>query len=511
MGNPAAKTAQINVFRGLNERRILGVDPRETSSLLNVDIRDGKVIGRKGINEFDNITTAASAAIIGLWEFIRVASSSNNLVRMTRTKLENWNGSSWDDVTGTALNGLAYTRPQACTHGEDDMLCFITEGEDRPRKYTGSGTSATLGGTPPYAKAIASYVGFLALGNISDDGTTFRPLELILSDDPDGTWEDCNEQDLFVTTMIMNESPGPILALGVLGRSLFVYKSDAVIQVTFTGGPTRFNRTKMPFPMGILAPLSLQSLGEKGHIFLAQDRNLYINNGNSITELPPNVQKTLRETMDVDWAPYCRSAVNADNDTYELVHAVGSVTYMPHRLSYNYQTGEFSKHLYPVEFSALSNYRFNDDNANVLVGSSSTLVYEFDTGTDDNGTAISRYFDIDWTQMGNSGNKHFLGGEFVFEKAAGCRVKISMGVDKSSNLIFPKIYSLKAEDPDETEVRINYQIPTPVYGSWFRWRVQMYHDGATNQAKMLSFEPEFIPLHSVAQDTPSKPAQADKS
>jgi hypothetical protein len=507
-----AKSVPITEWRGLNERRIIGQDPRETASLDNVIVRNGVVQGRKGINEFDDITSAdADTPILGLMDYYNTTDATSSLLRMTPTKVRKWNSSThaWDDITGDALTGDSTVRPQFCMVGELNTLAFTNEGQDRPRKYSGSGNTAVWGGTPPYCKAIEYYVGFLALGNISTDGSTFSPLDIILSDDPDATWTECSDTDQFVTTMTLDESPGEIRALKVHGRALHAYKADCIVSVLFTGGPTRFQRQKMDFPMGILAPLSLQGIGEFGHIFVATDRNLYINDGNAIKPLPRNVQKSLQETMSASMAPKVRSMVDLNTETYILGYQRDGSTYLDALLEYNYRTGEFSRKSYPVEFNSMLAYKQTANTDYVRLASSSTLTYQLETGTDDNGTRVDRYFDVDWTQLGMPGDKWVTGGEFVFTKAKACRVKISLAVDKSSSFQFGKTYSLAGGDPDETEVRISYQLPTPVLGSWFKFRVNMYHDGSTNTCKLLEFEPEFIPLHEVAEDVPHKPAFAN--
>jgi len=495
----------IRDFRGLNERWRLDADNRETSSLDNVNVRNGVVEGRKGINEFDNITTVdADTPILQLMDHYAVSTQSSSLLRMTPTKVRKWNSATsvWDDITGVALAGASTARPQFCMVGELNYLSFTNEGADRPRKWTGTGNTAVWGGTPPYCKSMEFYVGFLALGNISSDGTTFSPLDVILSDDPDNTWVECDDTEIFVTTLTLDESPGEIRAMKVLGPVLMVYKADAIIPIRFVGGQSRFQRQKSMFPMGILAPLSLQSLGELGHIFLATDRNLYINNGQQVTALPPNLQKSLQETLPASIAPHLRSMVDYNKGVYILGYQRAGTTYLDGVLEYNYQTGEFTKKVYPVEFNSMLAYKQTLNSDYVRLASTSNLTYQLETGTDDNGTFVSRYFDIDWSLLGVPGNKWVTGGEFVFEKARDCRVRISVAVDKSSKFLYSKTYTLQGNDPDEALVRVAYDIPSPVYGTWFKFRVEMLHDAATNVVKFVEFTPELIPHQQASIDAP---------
>ena len=496
-------------WTGLNERKIVDRAPLETSSLDNVIIRNGVVEGRKGIATWDSISSAESdTPILQLMDHYLTTSASSSLLRMTKTKVEKWNSSThaWDDITGTALTGAsASLRPQFCQVAELDYLGFTNEGIDRPRKYIGSGNTSVWGGTPPYCKAMEYYVGFLALGNISDDATTWYPLDVILSDDPDNTWVECDDTEVFVTTLTLDETPGEVRALKVIGRSLMAYKADGVINITFTGGPTRFQRRKMDFPMGIIAPLSLQHIGELGHIFLATDRNLYINNGSTITPVPNNVQKTLQTTLPAAIAPYVRSMVDYGRETYILGYQRSGSSYLDAVIEYNYRTGEFTRKLYPVEFNSMLAYKQTLNSDYVRLASSATLTYQLESGTDDNSTALSRYFDIDWTTLASPGTKYFTGGEFVFEKARDCRVKISVAVDKSSKFNYGKWYDLRGSDPSETQVRVAYDIPSPIYGTYFKIRIEMFHDSSSNVVKFLEFIPEIIQMQSASIDTPRLP------
>jgi len=507
---PVARTQYVNNFRGINERLVLGTSLTETTSLDNVIVRDGVVRGRFGISKFDSISTAErDTPIIGHAAFYRATTQTTSLLRFSPTKVKVWNATThvWDDITGTALNGVAATRPQSVNGGENDFLAFTNEGKDRPRKYTGTGNTAVLGGTPPYAKSIGYWKGFLALGNTSAAGTTFLPLNLVLSDDPDNVWEVCSTADGTVVTLVLNESPGEILAMDVQGEALLVYKSDAIIEIRLSGNATRFSRYKLDFPLGIMAPLSLQSIPNFGHIFLASDRNLYVTQGRRVTPLPPKVQKSLREVMTVAKAPFCRSSIDVDKEEYHLYYQRVGSSFMDGEIIFNYRTGEFSRELYPVEFNAAQGFRASATTAWRLVASTSTLTYEIGLGTDDDGTTVSRFYDFDWSKLGMPGDGWLTGVELVFTRNRDLRVRVSVGLDKSSKFLYSKVFTLQGGDPDEVDVKVQWHPPSPLFGSWFRFRVEMYHDSSTNVVELKEFNPEFIPV-TQASETLDKPMNA---
>lgn len=494
------RTTSITRFQGLDERMQLGESLQKTTSLDNVIVRNGRVKGRKGIALWDGISTAAATAITDLAEFYAPATATSSLLRMTTTKLEKWNdaGGTWDDVTGTALTGTTTDRPVFATMSDEGFVVFTNEGNDRPRKYTGSGNSAVLAGTPPFCKWLEPYVGFLFLFNTSTDGTfgaTADSITAYFSDTPDGDWDPCE-----ANTMIFDESPGELRAGMTHGHNLIVYKSDCIVQTRFVGGVTRFNRQKLPFSLGILAPKSLQRLGEFGHIFLATDRNLYRTDGSQVVPLPLNVQKSLQETMTAAQAANARSAVDLTHETYHFY-------FSNKRLSYNYRTGEFDKSSYTgyTTTAALGYRQTNNLDSQILVAVDDKKVYEQESGTDDAGTKVARFYDLDWNQYGIPGSKLFTGANLVFTRNSNTQVRLSVARDHSHSFQFARMYSLKGLSPSDTNARVEYQLPSPLYGSWFKLRIEMFHYGSSNVVELQEVEPIIIPVSRTPLDESKQP------
>lgn len=476
-------------FKGLNQVQTLGSDPHTTPSLLNCYALNGNIYGRFGCNEFDSITTASSAAVIGLMDYYRAASQTTSILRMLPTAVELWNGSgSWTDITGTALTGTTAVRPQYDVI--DDVLIFTNEGVDRPRYYTGSGNTAVITGTPPYCKAICSYLGFIFLGNYSDAGSTFLPTELIYTDDTPSAadWSLCTGN-----TITVDDTPGAIQALKVFGRTMGIFKSDSIVSLRFTGGATRFQKERVRFPHGTISPLSIANAGDKGWIFLASDLNLYITDFQTVTPLPPNVQTALRETMPNTMAKYACATSNPETDTYELLYSSSaSDTWLDSRIVYNYKTGEFANYAYDGEehIRILAVRRAVTLPYQVLA-STTTLVMELDTGTDDNGTTVRRYYDTGFGAYGVPGEKWLTGADLEFEKLRDCRVQISVATDHSTTFQYAKTFDLRRSGS------VHYELPSPIFGTWFNFRIKFYHDAATNRCTLKIVSPRFIAKHST--------------
>jgi len=501
---PRNIAASIVDFKGLDENMTLGSSLQVTTSLDNVIVRNGSVKGRKGIALWDGISTASADPIIGLWDFYAPAVGGSSFVRIHGTKFEQWDDgtSAWVDKTGAALSSsiTTTTRPSFANMSDEGFMVFTTEGLDRPRKYDGSGNSATLGGTPPFAKWLCPYVGFLFLFNTSTDGAFDEIADSItayFSDQPDNSWDLCEGN-----TIIYDESPGEIRAADVFNESMLVLKADCLVSTRFVGGVVRFERDRLPFAHGILAPLSLKKCGDYGDIFLATDRNLYRTDGFHVQALPGNVQKALQETMTPALAPYVSACVDLSHETYHLLYQRNSSTFFDGRLSFNYRTGEFYKGVYAgrelVRIHAFK--QSNDKDTQIVASVNDKKVYELETGTDDAATAVSRFYDIDWNQFGNPGTKYLTGVNLTFVKASNVQVEVSVAIDHSSKFQYPRMMTLKGiSSPSDENVRVKYSLPSPIFGSWFKIRIKLYHYGSTNVAELLEVEPEIIPIHHTAE------------
>ena len=503
----AEQTVVLKGFRGLDERLISPTGPALTSSLGNVVVRHGRVFGRSGTGLYLSVDDAhvASENINGLLEYRR-PDLTNIIVRVSATTVERLNngGTAWDVITGTNLTGAATNRTTSTVM--DDILCFTNEGADRPRRYNASGNTAVFAdATIPFGKAIASGLGFLFLGNISDDGTfsdlTNGPLIIRYSDDPfasDG-WATCEGNEL-----VVDATPGEIRALRFVGRTLLVYKSDAIVALTFIGGAVRFAQQMLPFDKGIIAPLSLADVGARGHVFLATDQELYATNGTRVEPLPPNLNTTLQETLAVADAEVCVAATVPDDETYNLFYARTAGVVPNGRVTWNYRTSEWYTASYSGHnFSRVLGTRRSNTTANVLLGAGTgdRQVYQLDSGQNDvdatpTTTIPSRFYDTDWQDFGLVGDKYFTGATLQFRALAATRAEISVARDYEDVFRFPQMYDLAgprfANASSKMTHRVRYEIP-PQYGEVFNIRVRFFHDGSANVAELQSIHAHVIP------------------
>ena len=476
----------LGPFKGLNDVG-RGYSSEWTRFLENVNIRNGRILGRLGIDELNNITgVSATTPILALCPYY-TKDLTTQLLRITQTKcfeLTNAADGTWVDVTGSDLSGANTDLIQFINH--DELLIF-TNGKDKPRKWTGSGNNtADLGGTPPYGKAIMQMVGFVMLGNVSDDGTftdvTLGHLKVRYTEDYDGDWSPCIGHEL-----VLDETNGQIEAGVVHGIYGVWAKADAVITTRFLGSGRGFFQSQLRFggrSKGVIAPNSFKDT-KAGIIFLGSDYELYITDGQSIKPLPPNVQTKLQSDMQIDKARQVFAEVIDEKETYDLFIPIDSDTWSAARLRYNYRTGEVSYNEYAShEFISAASFRYTNSLREILVASTNDLVWELDTtDKDDNGTAVVRFWRSDWQTFGVAESKTFKAAYLHFNKVLGCRVKIEVAVDRSERFLFAKSFDLRG-DAGETDTIIEYKPGDDLSGTEFDLKITMYHY-STTQAEFV--------------------------
>lgn len=481
--------ANIVGFEGLDEALIPGTNPKRTRSLENVEVRNGRVKGVLGTVKYRGITAqSGTTPILGLMQY-QGSDLTSGVLRITPTEVRKLNTGTdaWDDVTGTALTGATTDLPpQSDMH--KGVLIFTNDAQDRPRKYTNSGNTAVLTGTPPFCKALVSYLDYLILFNFSTDGTTFFPRQARYSNDYDADWSLCEGNEL-----TFNETAGEINCAKVAGRVVVVGKSDALIQLRWVGSPTRFFQERIAFDQGVLAPRSMAVVGNAGVAFLATDSQLYFCDGQVVKPLPPRVQRKLQSTMDLAQGKWACGTAFADSDVYHLIYPTStSDTANRGRITVNIRTGEFSHRTYAGhQFTDIMEFRLSNITANLLIASASDdRVYQMEAADDDDdGTPINRYYDADWQHFDGS----FTGARLVFRRRRDVRVKISIAVDFSDRWLYPKWFDLRGDNATKEDTEVLYRVPQPIPGRAFNLRVNFYHNGTTNVGELHQIHMRGLP------------------
>ena len=497
-----AETKWVKDIRGYSDKFNVGDPPVITNQLSNVKIRRGIVSGRGGMTKYPTGVSAAAADIIGLFNY-RQADGGHILVRMQPTSVQWLNAGAWTDITGTALTGTVSSRPQytlADDSGAGDAISLLfTNGIDLPRYWNGSGNTASIAsGTSPYGKGIFYYLGFVFLTNVSDDGTftdifdghrTGR-----FSDDWNTSWGICTE-DLIV----LDETPGSWDASVVLGRSVIACKSDGFVllrHTTATGA--RFTQELMTDKVGILSSLSLQKLDETSAICMGTDNTLLLLTVQGVRSISyEELFELMKPAISAGRLHLSRSAVNHNDKTYYLFYDRTGLSnqLLDSYVAFHYAGKEFTKGELGKSVIAAEAFKTSDSAAvDLLVSSSDDYVQEFDTGLDDDGTAITRTWQTGWQKFSEQG--WLYGARLIFAQSGTGKVRIDVATD-FGDFRSQQTFSLKGGSPSDDYVEITYRMPSPARCEFANIRIKFLHTAAATETELQQIGFELAPIQAT--------------
>lgn len=508
----AAETKWIKDIKGYSDNFNVGDLPTLTDQLNNVKIRHGVVQGRGGMTKYPTGASAAAADIIGLFNY-KQADGGHILVRMQPTSVQWLNAGAWTDITGTALTGTATTRPQYALVDDsgagDDISLLFTNGIDLPRYWNGSGNTASIAsGTSPYGKGVFYYLGFVFLTNVSDNGTftdifdghrTGR-----FSDAWNTSWGICT-QDLIV----LDETPGSWDASVVLGRAVIACKSDGFVllrHTTATGA--RFTQELMTDKVGIMSPLTLQKLDETSAICLGTDNTLLLLSPSGVKSISyDELFNLMKPAITAGRLNLARSLVNHSEKTYYMFYDRTGLTnqLLDSYVSLHYAGKEWSKGQLGKTITAAESYKTTDraETDCVVATSSGRFVEEFDTGTDDDGTAITRTWQTGWQKFSEEGWLH--GARMIFDQGHG-----KVRVDVATNFgpfKAAQTFKLRGMGPSDDFVEVTYRMPSPVLCKFANIRITFIHPTAATATELQQIGFELQPVLKTAE-TKDRGAQA---
>jgi len=352
-----------------------------------------------------------SEAVMGGSEFIR--EEVKYVVRVGLTTLQEWNDvtTTWDDITGTALNGSEDDAVSMATPllSAQRILC-VTNFVDAIQKYTGTGTCAVLGGSPPKAKFIMEYDEYLLLGYV-DDGTA-RPMRIQWCDtaDPE-TWSGGNSG-----SRDLSEDGENITGMGRFGNYAAIHKTTAIYLGYKVSSSTifKFDRKNVS---GTICHNSIQSLPTGDMAYLAND-GIRLFNGISAPLIEAPVTDDLRQGVNPEYVHRCWSVIVEELDEYWLAVPIGSEEYGNTIYKYNYRSKTCHKDTRSNITSAWkysqvsqptwddmtgtweeATVRWDDKSLSslfklIIIGDSSGLTYKGDnTVIDDNSVLVDAYWE----------------------------------------------------------------------------------------------------------------------
>lgn len=322
----------------------------------------------------------ASSIIMAGREFTRDDVRYN--VRVSRTNVEQYDsvGLNWDDITGAALTGseddiVSMAIP---TLSGKQILC-ITNGIDPIRKYDGSGTTVNLGGSPPVAKYIQEYEGYLVAANIRGGVDQGQLVQWPNTFDPEN-WSTRNAGNQLLT-----EGGEDISGLNRFGKFLCVHKPNLIYLGRLVSSSAIFQFDPVPTGVGTICNATIQNLPTGEQSFLAQD-GIRIFNGMTADPIPSPVNDEIRDSLNRANAFKSWSVLILELDEVWIGMPIGDQTTPDTVYKYNYKTKVLYK---DTRVNITAAWRFTDSTFPTWDDEAGT--WDEDTGRWDDGVLQSLF------------------------------------------------------------------------------------------------------------------------
>jgi len=177
---------------------------------------------RPGLTKYGSVAISGDQ-VMGLGK-LELSTGVSYLVRTSKTKIEKYNTSTlvWDSISASDFTG-GNDDHFFFTNVSEEGLLIVTNGFNQLRKWTGTGNTAALGGSPPKAKFV-SYLSPYTFLAYTDDGTGFNPWNIQWSDTGNSEeWSDGN-----AGSALLGSEPSPIKNIMRLNEYMAVYKEHSL-------------------------------------------------------------------------------------------------------------------------------------------------------------------------------------------------------------------------------------------------------------------------------------------
>ena len=468
---------EIKQFKGLSSPFVFSGDPSKTRFATNIKSSFGRLILRDGYEELGTASTedSGSNVIVGLINF----NKSNNTSQLLRVRVGNnvdvndkgvdlyspttdtWSAEN-DVLNQVALESTDYI--SSVTHA--DNLYINLPDEASLLKWSGTNLTAHIA---IVARLVASFAGYGLLGYAAGGTTTSLTIR----------YDAANQFATLPAGNVLNtfESQGPLVNMLPLGKMLVAYKTEGASVIKFVGSSTvTFSQERGQMSLGLLAPGSLQDIPGVGHIGMFSDGQLYINDGNFLQPVLYDLNNTLGQLLNPEWAHQSYGTVNPYDATYSLFFASGDNEVLNKRLDFNYRTGEFTVLSYSTGFTRAiySGYASTANNPALgLVTSHGTRVFHADSGLTDDGEAIDYAYQTDWLDMGSHQVKSLNRFELLCDPSSTGEIEFAVATDFDQTWRDVKRVTINTVH-GQPDVIVRYNMSNPPQGRLFNVRLRFF-------------------------------------
>ena len=447
------------------------VDEGGTPNVQNVDFSEsfGRLTKRKGHSVHTTSRTGGTDRICGLYEFVTSAGASHIVAASIDDIYVLTSGTTWTSFhTDASMDG---TNVSFTTF--NDLLIFVGQ-ELTTSKWTGSGASAALGGTPPSnGKWIESHKRRVFIANTSAGASR---LHFCALDNPED-WTTANDAGF----IDVGKGDGDVITgLASLGTVLLIFKKRSTWAL-FGNAPSNYTIRQLSPSIGCVNGKTVVKC-DKFAIFLSQD-GVYSCNSDGVVLLSYNIKPTIDAITDTARGIACAGRLrtqywlavdtDADGDNDEV-----------YVLDYVYGNwGRYTNKKINVMAKLYNN--------TLITGGSDTDVIMLQDDTDnDNGSAINMIWDTkdydgdDWTAI-----KHPYDLKLVAEPITAKTLTLTHLVDGvASATTLP--FTLTGVGSRDKVYFTGRHLPSASYGGYFRYRFSNNETSA--RVKLLGYSSKII-------------------
>lgn len=273
--------------------------------------------------------------------------------RIGLTKFEELNKATlvWSDRAHAPLTGVVSDQISvAFPLLSGARVMVYTNGRDAIRKYIGGVNDAVLGGSPPLAKILIYYAGYLILMNITVGGNRF-PWRV--------DWSDTGDIEQYSTgsagSANLLEDSGDITGGGNWGQYFTVHKENAIYLAAQTNTSQVFRFERKETGAGAIAHRTVVSIPSGEQIFLSRD-GLRLFNGISAPLIESPINDELRDYLNPEMAYKSWGKLIKELDEIHIGVPIGSDEEPTTIYKFNYRTRQVHKDI-RANITAVGEYR----------------------------------------------------------------------------------------------------------------------------------------------------------
>lgn len=334
---------------------------------------------RLGQTKLNTNAVSGAGKVASLFRFYKDDGTTRFTVGNSGTALYSWAASP------SAITRTSGTWTSGASLGGAVMnnSLFLMDGTSNPQKWTGTGSTTDMAGTPPTnANLLIAHPTSNRLFTLSGKTLTWSALG-----NPED-WTTANDAGFALIPFSEGENGKAMLPTAQ--GTLLIFSNSSTHTLTGTSLQD-FARRELDPAIGCRAPRSLAA-GDGGVFFLAQNSRVYFNNGTKNIYIGREIQGTLDAGSVGD---YPNAVGWVEGTRYHLSFASTSGN-NDSELVYDWSVAGTNKKAWlPADKSkAIASVAVDDGlNQQVYTGDYAGFVQQQDVGTTDNGTAIASYID----------------------------------------------------------------------------------------------------------------------